>query len=123
MIPLSAIVKSTALSLPVPVVIGAWFGTEMAVTAALAGALMLANLATMAWVGPRFVRSLADGEGGGLWGPMLFVKTGLMLGLTVELAQRLPAEGVALGLSPILFGTVGALVFARPAPLATPREV
>jgi len=122
MIPLSAIVKSTALSLPVPVVIGAWFGAEMAVTAALAGTLMLANLATMAWVGPRFVRSLADGEGGGLWGPILFMKTGLMLGLTVELAQRMPAEGVALGLSPIFFGTVGALVFARPA-LATPREV
>jgi hypothetical protein len=95
----------------------------MMVAAALSAGLMLANVAAFAWVGPRFVTSLANGEGGGLWGPLLIVKMGLMLGITVELAQRLPAEGVALGLSPIFFGTVGALVFARPAPLAIPREV
>jgi hypothetical protein len=123
MITLNAILKSTACTLPIPVAMGAWFGVEMATTAALAALLMFANLASMAWVGPRFVQSLAAGEGGGLWGPMLFAKTGIMLGLTVELAQRLPAEGVALGLSPLFFGTVGALVFARPTPLATPQEV
>ncbi len=119
----SAIFKSTALSLPIPVAIGAWFGPEMAMAATLSGVLMLANMAAFTWVGPRFVQSLANGQGGGIWGGLLIAKMSLMLGITVELAQRLPAEGVALGLTPIFFGTVGALVFAPPALLATPREV
>ncbi len=124
MIPRPAHHQVTARWLPLPVGRGAGRGADVALGAALGAALMLANLAAFAWVGPRFVASLAAGEGGGLWGPLLFAKWGLMVGLVVELAQRLPAEGVALGLSPLFFGTVGALVFARPVPaLATPREV
>jgi uncharacterized membrane-anchored protein len=116
---LPPILKFSALSWPIPVGVGAAMdlgtaATGTALAAAIAGVVMLGNIAVYVFAGPRFVRSIAADEGGGLWGAMLLLKSSVVLLLVIEMATRLSPQGVALGLCPLLLGTVGAAVFAKP---------
>lgn len=120
---LPPILKFSALSLPIPVGLGALLSAGAAGAAAIVGVVMVLNIAAYAFAGPRFLRSLAASEGGGIWGPLLLLKSSAMLLIVMELAQRLPAEGVALGLCPLFLGAVGIVAFARPDRLAAPQEV
>lgn len=79
---------------------GPLFGLKVLVAALCA----VANAGWMAWVTAGWVRSLATGEGGGLWSLGLGSKllgTGLLL---LVLAQALGALPVVLGLQVLFLG-------------------
>ncbi len=114
---LPPILRNSALAWPLTVGLGAAFGEATAWAAGAAGLLAVANMGAMSFVGSRFIASLSRAEGGGLWGPLLIIKTGLMVGVVTELLEVLPPLGVGLGLSSLMFG---ALLTAL---TATPHEV
>jgi hypothetical protein len=108
------ILRNCLLAVPVSVGLGAAFGEATALAAAAAAVLMVVNIGAMSFVGSRFVASLARSEGGGLWGPLLIMKTGLMLTVVVELMEALSPLGVGLGLSTLLFGALFTGLSATP---------
>lgn len=101
---LPPILRNSALAVPFTVGLGAAFGGDEAMAAGLTGLIVVANLGALAFAGPKVVHLLAHEGRTGLWGPALILKTALMLGLTLQLAQWLPPLGVGLGLSSMMFG-------------------
>jgi len=114
MITAPPILRNSALAWPLTVALGAAFGLPTAVAAGASGLLCLVNLAALAVVGPRFVDSLARLEGGGLWGPLLVMKTVVMLAVMLRLLEVLPPLGVGLGLTSLMFGALITALSARP---------
>lgn len=100
------ILRNSALSLPLAVACGAAHSGEAAVAAALSSLLVLGNLWVLSVVGPRLVKSLADGEFPGFWASALAAKFFLLLGGFVALTRVLPPFGVAMGFVPLLVGTL-----------------
>lgn len=104
------ILRNSALALPVAVALGAAHSGEGALGAGLASLLVLGNLWVLSVVGPRLVKSLADGEFPGLWAAALVAKFFLLVGGFVGLVQVLPPIGVAMGFVPLMVGTLATAV-------------
>jgi len=108
------ILRNSALAWPLTVCLAAMFGLPTAAAAGASGLLCVVNLAALAIVGPRFIDSLARSEGGGLWGPLLVLKTAVVIAVLVRLLEWLPPLGIGLGLSSLMFGALMTALSARP---------
>jgi hypothetical protein len=110
---LPPILKTSAAAWPVLVGVGAASGPSVALGAVVAGGLVISSLGVGVFAGQRFVASLEAQQGGGVWGSLLLSKSALVLAAFVALAERLPPQGLALGLCTLLVGAFGAALLPR----------
>ena len=102
-----AILRDSALVLPLLAGVGAWLhGPVGAAGVVASGLLTLLNLAVLAWVVDRVVRATATGEGAGGAIGVITGKTIIVLMAYGALLSAFPAPSVALGLGAGLFGLV-----------------
>ena len=113
MMSLPPILKTSALAWPVLVGIGAAWSPSVALGTVLAGAVVLLSLGVGVFAGRRFAASMEAQEGGGIWGSLLLMKSVFVLLAFVQLVERLPAQGLALGLCTLLAGAVGTVLLPR----------
>ncbi len=108
------ILRNSALSLPLVIVVGFIMSQPAGIGAAITGVFMLANLWVFSILGPRIVQAVATGESVALWSAGLGAKSLLLLGGVYGLLTLFPPEGVALGLVTLMLGTMlTALQLAR----------
>jgi hypothetical protein len=114
------IFRSVLLAAPLAVAGAALLGADHAIAAAASAAVVLLNLGVLAILGPRLLASIAADDGRAvLWGVALCAKFVLLLAIFAALLRVLEPVGLAIGLTPLLLGTLlAALVSARNATVA-----
>lgn len=98
------ILRDSALTLPVLVVVSSWVGgAQAAAVVSVSGALALLNLVTFAWLTARLMRALEANRGGAM-GLFLVLKTFVVLGAYLALVTVLDPIWVGVGLAGTLLG-------------------
>jgi hypothetical protein len=120
MTPELPIFRSVLLAAPLAVAGAALLGADQAPAAAASAAVVLVNLGLLALLGPRLVASVAADDGQTIfWGAALCAKFVLLLAIYAALLRVLEPVGLAIGLTPLLLGTLlAAIVSARRATVA-----
>lgn len=98
------ILRDSALTLPVLVVVAGWVGgPQAAAVVSVSGALSLLNLVTFAWLTARLTRAL-EADRGAAMGLFLVLKTFVVIGAYLALATVLDPVWVGVGLAGSILG-------------------
>ena len=100
------LLRNAAFSVPLAVLLGALWGAEHAVAAAVSSGVMLANFWALSLLGPRVVASLARGRDAVPWVGLLGLKFLVVCGVLLGLVRVFPPVGVALGFVPLVVGVL-----------------
>jgi hypothetical protein len=100
------ILRNSALATPFALAVGALFGWDHVLAAAVSSAVLVGNLWVLSILGPPLVRSLARGTQPALWVAALLAKFVLLFGVYALLFQFLPPLGLGLGVVTLMMGTL-----------------